>query len=41
VTSAPVPFANHTFDQAASGTLGNQAALTITTAYLHRIGLAP
>jgi acetyl esterase/lipase len=41
VTTAPVPFANHTFNQAAAGTLGNQAALTMTTAYLHRIGLAP
>lgn len=41
VTTAPVPFANHTFNQLASGTLGNQAALTMTVAYLHRTGLAP
>ena len=39
ITLAAIPFANHTFDFYAAGTIGNQARLTITQNYLarHRI----
>jgi acetyl esterase len=39
ITLATIPFANHTFDFYAAGTIGNQARLTITQNYLahHRI----
>ncbi len=38
ITLATIPFANHTFDFYAAGTIGNQGRLTITENYLaHRI----
>jgi hypothetical protein len=38
ITLAAIPFANHTFDFYAAGTIGDQARLTITQNYLaHRI----
>jgi acetyl esterase len=38
ITLAAIPFANHTFDFHAAGTIGDQARLTITQNYLaHRI----
>ena len=40
VTLARIPFANHTFDFYAAGTIGDQARLTITQNYLARRILA-
>jgi acetyl esterase/lipase len=39
VTVVRIPWANHAYDQWASGSLGNQARLTITQHYLSRHGL--
>jgi len=41
ITLAAIPFANHTFNFYAAGTIGDQASLTITQNYLvHRRILA-
>jgi acetyl esterase len=40
ITLAAIPFANHTFDFHAAGTIGDQARLTITQNYLAHRGLA-
>ena len=36
VTVATLPFANHAYDTGAQGSLGNQARLSVTAAWLDR-----